>query len=375
MTGAGPEPRPDRRGASRRLPPLRLSYLLEDTALFGGTKIALHQANLMHRRGHRVTVVSTGEAPDWYPLEAELRTVERLEPRVVPPGDLCIATFWTTIAAALDAPCRQVVHYCQGYEGGFGHNRADHPAIEEAYRRPLPAMVVSPHLARLLEERFHRSARWVPQPLEDFWRSRPWWERWRLPFARSWRRPRRRPRVLVTSPFEIEWKGVETALRAVQILRQRGRDLHLVRLNQWPLCEEEKALLAPDEVHQRLLPRQVARLMAGCDLLLAPSWEPEGFGLPVLEAMARGLPVVASDVSCFRDYAAPAARLVPWERPEAFADAVEEILSSPRTWRRMRRAGRRVAARFTEERSADAAEEALFWALDGALESALDLDP
>lgn len=338
---------------------MELTYLVEDTALFGGVKIALHQANLMTRRGHRVRVVGTGGRPDWYPLQAELITVDRLEPAVVPPSDLCIATYWTTLEVAARAPCRRAVHYCQGYEGSFVHNPADHPAIEKAYGLPLPAMVVSPHLSKLLAEKFDRPSRWVPQPLEPFWRSRLAGK------GRSVlrRRPRRIPRVLVTSPFEIEWKGVATALRAIRKLRERGFGCRLVRLSQWPIPDEETALLPADETHHRLMPREVARLMAGCDLLLAPSWEQEGFGLPVLEAMACGLPVIASDVSCFRDYAADGARLVAWNCPEAFADAAEDVLSSASSWRRMRRAGRRVAARFTEERSAQAAEEALAWAL------------
>ena len=334
-----------------------LTYLIAGTALFGGVKVVLHQANLMVRRGHRVTVISPGGPPDWFPLEAELRTVPRLEAGVVPPSDVCVGTYWSTLPIAAAAPCRRAVHYCQGYEGLFPHNRSEHPAIEAAYRLPLPAMVVSPHLGELLAERFGRPSRWVPQPLEPFWR--------RSGLGRLRRRPRRPPRILVTSPFEIEWKGVATALEAVRRLREAGVPCHLVRLSQWRLSDEERALLPPDEFHHRLMPRQVVRLMDGCDLLLAPSWEQEGFGLPVLEAMARGLPVVASDVSCFRAYAASAARLVPWDRPEAFAEAAKGILGSPDLWRRMRRAGREVAACFTESRSSAAAEEALAWAFRG----------
>lgn len=335
---------------------MKLTYLVADTTLFGGVKIALHQANLMVRRGHQVKVVTPGEAPDWFPLEAELVAVERLEPSVVPPSDVCVATYWTTLAIAAEAPCRQAVHYCQGYEGSFLHNRDDHPAIEAAYRRPLPAMAVSPHLVELLDRRFARPARWVPQPLESFWRSR---------VRRPRLRPHRTPRILVMSPLEIEWKGVATALEAFRRLRRRGVSCRLIRLSQWPLSEEERSRVPPDEFHRRLMPRQVARLMDRCDLLLAPSWEQEGFGLPVLEAMARGLPVVASDVSCFQAYAAPAARLVPPRDPRALAEAAEEVVSSPSLWRRMRRAGFRVAAEFTEGRSAKAAEEALLWSLGG----------
>lgn len=334
--------------------PLHVVYLLADTALFGGMKVLLHQANLLHRRGHRVLGLAEGERPEWFPVEFPFETVSHHEPARVPECDVCIATFWPTIPVAAAARCRQAVHFCQGYEGDFLHNRADHAKIEEEYRTPLPAMVVSPHLADLLRERFGREARVVPQPLEPFWRPRWRWG------------PHRVPRILVPSPFEIEWKGVETGLRAVERLR-RTREVRLIRLSQMRFSEAEREVAEPDEYHHHLHPPDVARLMAGCDLLLAPSWEQEGFGLPVLEAMACGLPAVASDIPSFRGFAADAARLVPARSPQAFAAAAEEVLSDRRRWRRLRKAGLETAARFTEERSAEAVEEALCWALGGGV--------
>lgn len=308
----------------------------------------------MARRGHHAIVVCPGEPPEWFPLEAELRRPPGLDPRDLPEADVTVATYWTTLPRALAGTGRgEVVHYCQGYEGIYTHNRAEHGAIEAAYRSTVPAMAVSPHLARLLKERFGRPARVVPQPLEPYWR-----QGWR-------RRPRRRPRILVTSPFEIDWKGVPTSLRAVVELRRRGFECELVRLSQWPLCDEERAVAVPDEYHEHLPPRQVPGLMRSCDLLLAASWEQEGFGLPVLEAMACGVPVVASDVACFRDWTSGAARLVPADRPEAFAEAAREILADARLWRRMRRRGRAVARGYRESASAEAAEKALSWVAGG----------
>ncbi len=333
--------------------PLRIVYLLEDTPLFGGVKVILRQADLLARRGHRVTVASPGAPPSWMPIAAEFRRTVGLEPGELPEADVTVASYWTTIPRALAAGRGEAVHYCQGFEGSYTHNVADHAAIRESYGLPMPAMVVAPHLRRLLEQRFGRPARVVPQPLEPFWRPR------------LRRRPGRRPRVLVTSPFEIDWKGVATSLEAVRRLRAGGFDCRLVRLSQWPLSEAERAIQAPDEFHEHLPPHEVPELVAGCDLLLIASWEQEGFGLPALEAMASGVPVIASDISSFRDFAVPAARLVPFDQPDAFAAAAREILSDPTEWRRMRRAGRKVARGYRETRSARVAERVLRWVASG----------
>ena len=332
---------------------LTINYLFADLSLFGGVKIALHQAHLMRGRGHEVSIVTAGGRPDWYRLDLPLVHVEALTPEVVPSADVHVATFWTTIAAAAGAASGQGVHYCQGFEASYLHNTEEHPAILAAYATPLPSMALAPHLADLLRTRFHRPARVVPPALTREWR----------PALR--RRAHRRPRVLVVHPFENAWKGVKTALRTVLELRRRGIDLVLVRLSQWPLSDAERALVEPDEYHEHLPPGRVPALMAGCDLLLAPSWEQEGFGLPVLEAMAAGVPVVASDISAFRDFAADAALLVPPDDVQAFADAVESVLRDPKRWRTMRRAGVVVAKRFDEQTVADTAEEALRWAAEG----------
>jgi len=335
-------------------PPLSIVYLLEDTALFGGVKIVLHQAELMARRGHRVTVVSKGERPAWFPLRAAFLRVPALEPGLLPPADVTVATFWTTVAAAAAAVASgQAVHYCQGFEAIYTHNTGEHPAILEAYRAAVPCFALSPHLAALVRDRFGKAARVVPPALAPYWRPA-----WRVG-------PRRTVRIVIVNPFEIDWKGVATGLEAVRLLRKQDVPCRLVRLSQWPLCEAERAALVPDEFHYHLQPRQVASLLRRCDLMLAPSWEQEGFGLPVLEAMACGVPVVASDISAFRAFAGEGAVLVPFDQPEKFTAGAREILDSPARWREQRRRGLEASRAFTQERVARIAEDALYWVADG----------
>jgi glycosyltransferase involved in cell wall biosynthesis len=334
-------------------PRLSITYLLEDTALFGGVKAVLHQANLMAARGHRVTVVTKGGRPGWYPVNASFVQVADLRTAELPPADVTVATFWTTLETAARAKS-EAVHFCQGLEFTYTHNRAEHPAILASYALPMPAMTVAPYLGDLLGARFARPSRTVRYPLEPFWRPA-----WRLG-------PRRRPRIAVTSPFEIDWKGVATALEAIRRLRARGLACRVARISAWPLGDRERELVEPDEFHCHRKPEQVARVLRSCDLHLAPSWEQEGFGLPVLESMACGVPVVASSISSFRWFAGGAARLVPFDDAAAFAAAAEDLLGEKGAWRRMRVAGLRAATWFSEKAAADDAEEALRWVASGA---------
>jgi len=334
---------------------LSVVYLLDDTVLFGGVKVILNQANLLSDRGHQVTILSRGPSPDWFNLRSEFRQVREFAREDTPYADVTVATYWTTIGPALEVARAEIAHYCQGYEATYTHNTADHAAIVEAYRNQIPAFVVSPHLGRLLDQEFARPSRLIAQPLESFWKIASPWKR----------RPAQLPRILVVGPWEGDWKGVPTALEAVDRIRRAGRDVHLVRLSQFPQLEEERAVLVADEYHHHLEPERAASLVASCDLLLAPSWEQEGFGLPVLEAFASGVPVVASDISCFREFATRAATLVPPRDASAFAEAAVEILSDPASWRHHRKRGLAVANQYSPERAVGSAEDALRWVATG----------
>ena len=79
----------------------------------------------------------------------------------------------------------------------------------------------------------------------------------------------------------------------------------------------------------------------------------EGFGLPVLEAMARGVPVACSASGSLAEVAGDAALLFDPESEPAIAGAIRDLLGNPALRHRLRNAGRAQAARFTWSATAD----------------------
>ncbi len=80
----------------------------------------------------------------------------------------------------------------------------------------------------------------------------------------------------------------------------------------------------------------------------------EGFGLPVLEAMSRGVPVACSDRGSLGEVAGGAAELFDPESPQSMASAIQRLLEDPAHADTLRAAGRVQAARYSWAATAEA---------------------
>jgi glycosyltransferase involved in cell wall biosynthesis len=344
---------------------VRVTYVLGRPELGGGPKVAFLHAGLLRQRGDEVTVLGDGPEPDWIDLDRlGVRYADRgTGPPRLPSQDLVIATWWETLPAAQSLGLGPLAHFCQGYEGDLVHLRPRLAEIEAVYSRQAPALVVSPHLADFLRQRFGRDSRLAPPPLDPLFRPA-----WRL-------RPRRRPWIAVPGIFEAEVKDVPTALRAVRRLRDLGIAARVLRFSILPLSAGERSLLPPERDFrdvrylQAVPPREVARALRRCDLLFLPSRAGEGFGLPLLEALAAGVPAVASRLPSTLEMAEGAAALVPAGDDHAFAEAARALLAVPEVWRRARELGFHAARRFRPETVAPQLHEAVDWARERALQT------
>lgn len=120
----------------------------------------------------------------------------------------------------------------------------------------------------------------------------------------------------------------------------------------------------PERVRERVVftgyvaQEDTAALLGGARALAFPS-RYEGFGLPVLEAMACGTPVLTSNVSALPEVAGEAALLVDPEDPEAIAEGLRRLLLEDDLRERLREAGLRRVARFDWDETARRTAEVL----------------
>ena len=153
-------------------------------------------------------------------------------------------------------------------------------------------------------------------------------------------------------------KDLPTLVRAFATLApELPHTLVLAGLAGWGAGELREAVAASGVAERVRLTGYVpeenkAALLSGADLLVYPS-RYEGFGLPVLEAMACGTPVVTTTGGSLPEVAGDAALLVPPGDPEQLAAAVVKLLGDQAARADQARRGRHRATAFTWERCAD----------------------
>jgi glycosyltransferase involved in cell wall biosynthesis len=172
--------------------------------------------------------------------------------------------------------------------------------------------------------------------------------------------PREREATVLVVGTMVRRKNAATAVRAFSIAAAVHRDLRLVlvggRGSEWP--EVERAI-GDSDARERITVRHDASddellgLYRQAAALVMPS-RYEGFGIPMIEAMACGLPVIASDIEVFREVGADAVRHfgAPGDAG-ALAATILGVLSDRATRDEMVRRGLERARQFTWDRVAD----------------------
>jgi glycosyltransferase involved in cell wall biosynthesis len=276
-------------------------------------------------------------------------------PGSLPDADVVVATWWQTAEWVADLPANKgrKVHLVQGDERVFYQPGTENwKQCDRAWTLPLEKIVVSDWLAKQV---FDRCGAWpvhVPNGVDVGHFCAPVRSKQSVPTVGT----------VYSAPT---FKGTDICLRAFELAKLRIPALKLLVFGQnppdpaMPLPAGSEFFLRPE---QQLIPQLYAR----CDAWLFGS-RCEGFGLPILEAMACRTPVIATPAGAAPQLLAPGGGLlVPHERPDRMCEAIFELLVGQFSyWQQASETARRTALRHEWEHSIDKMEAALLDLLGG----------
>jgi glycosyltransferase involved in cell wall biosynthesis len=268
----------------------------------------------------------------------------------IPDADVIVATFWITAREVLALPPRKgaKAYFLQHYEVVFGD--ADQDEVKRTWTYPMRKIVVAPWLKEVAEYEFgDSSAILVPNGVNT------------AQFTARPRRKNTRPTAGFIFSHE-DFKGSDIAIGAFELLKKEIPNLRLVSFgNSWRRNLKNGPSL-PRGTEYLVLPPQnkIPEIYAQCDVWVCAS-RSEGFGLPMLEAMACRTPVVATPTGIAPLLAEQGGlRLTAQEDPRELAHRIQNILELPAdNWSVLSQQARATALQYDMETAALQFERAL----------------
>ncbi len=166
-------------------------------------------------------------------------------------------------------------------------------------------------------------------------------------------------RIMATASADVPLKGLTHLLKAVAVLTPDLPDLELVVLGRPKDNGPTARLLNQAGLHRNvrflhgLSTDQLVTEYAKSSLAVVPSLY-EGFGLPAAEAMACGVPVIATEAGGLPEVVGSAGCIVPPADSRALAAVIKSLLDNPQSLYSLGLAGRqRMLTKFTWKRAAE----------------------
>jgi glycosyltransferase involved in cell wall biosynthesis len=363
---------------------MRITFLMEQADMSGGTRVVAIYARLLAELGHRVTVLSLPVAPrttrEWL---SYIRRIKKLPPPIrqpkshfdgagidhrilpshaggfpddlIPDGDILMATWWETVRWVENAPKSKgaKVHLVQHYED-WGWRKE---GLDDSYRAPLKKICVSQWLQDLLRERFSRDSWLIPNGVDTG------------QFTAPPRGKQATPTVgMMWSP--VAFKGCDYTLDAFCMARKNIPSLRLIAFG---ADDPDRALPEGTTFTRQPAQDKIKDYYAACDAWLFGS-RTEGFGLPLLEAMACRTPLIATHAGAAPELVAEGGGvMVDMNDPADMARQIERIANLPDAqWRQMSDLAHASAQKRTWPENGRLLERVLTDILAGALPPAVD---
>ena len=315
-------------------------------------KIVFEHARHLNDAGITTTVLSKTEYPAWFGHRVPFKQVESWEEALE--YDLVVSTYFLITLEFWERWGRKenIVHFCQGFEGDYQEWQPMAGEIERAYSLPIPIWSVSESLTRKLAQKFPEAKiHTVGQGYDPG-----------VFYPPAQPPPKNPVKVVLMGPYHVSIKEMPFGLKVLREVKGRfGNRIETIRISPLDTRQVEQNKYLADTYLWELKPEEVAETLRGSHILFSPSNNGEGFGLPVLEAMACGC---ATCVSAIESY-------LSWDSPKnyslffpvnGFDEAVKgltRLIEEKALRRQLRKRGLEVSQKFSFNRVVDRIREFL----------------
>ena len=361
---------------------MKITFVLPTLGLTGGMRVLSIYTELLQKRGHKILIVSTpprqptlieqlksllrgrgwGSVPKkeeshFDNVDVERRVLEtnrRITDLDVPDADIIMATWWETAesVAKLSNSKGAKVYFLQHYEA---FDYIPKGRVEATWRLPMHKIAVAQWLADIARNEYGDLSVSLVPPTVD---TKQFYD----PELRSKKQQSKQSVPTVGLYYSTTpWKGCDIALKAFSIAAKKIPNLRLVAFGSGETPPADLPL--PDNTEYIMSPTQdqLRESYSRCDAWLFSS-RSEGFGLPIIEAMACGTPVIGTPAGAAPELLAGGGGiLVKLEDPEDMALAIEQICQlSDAQWREMSEKALETVINYTWEDATDLFEAALY---------------
>jgi len=362
---------------------MKINFTLWFTMMTGGTRAIFEIINELSKRGHEVTVTALDGDHRWFPLDAKVTYVQpprllkifnpivkrkykrpmsyrMMEPvlnklgleidlvkylsKDIPECDINVATWFPTTFSVYRSD--KGIPFCllmdfeelAKMEGPYHHKM-----FKESLYLPFNIITISGWLKEWVKENYNKDASVCGCAINhDIFYPR-----------QNILNNIKGPKIMGIFG-ELEYKGKKDLIDALNILAEKKPDINLIAVSTKKQIFEE--LVRENEVKfnyiffERPDDIKLAELYSSVDIFAFTS-HIEGFGLPPLESMACGTPVVTTDCLGVRDYVKNGenALMVPPKKPGEVAKSLEKLLDDKVMQDKLRKNGLKTAQEFTWE--------------------------
>lgn len=371
---------------------MKINFTLYSTSVTGGVRAIFEVANGLSRRGHYVTVTALEGDHSWFPLEAEVNYVEkpnfikimnpikRLKSReslryssispvldqmkmgfeadlikpltdAIPDCDINIATwFFTTFAVFRSEKGEQFYFFMDFDELAEKHGHYYHMMFKESLYLPLNIITISSWLKNWIKDNYNKEAVVAGVGIEN-----------KVFYPRSGVLDDVEGYKIMGLFRGYDYKGDSDLIQALNMVHNEVPGINLILVSSKDTLEgikKKNNIEFNYTFYESPNDDELAELYSSSDLFVFAS-HIEGFGLPPLEAMACGTPVVTTDCKGVKDFVLDGknAILVPPKNPEEISKSIIKLKNNPELSEELKENGLKTAEKFTWDSVVDVFEK------------------